>query len=503
MKLTKLEIALTLVLTPMTMTLPLIAQDSQQPQKPRHHQYKMYDTGTFGGPSSYGSQDAITLTAAGAIGTADTPVPDPFNPNCLNSDCFVKHALVWRNGHATDLGALPGNNGGNSSYAFTLNNNGLVAGISENGLIDPQTGFPEVNAVVWKDGHIINLGTFGGTQSTAEDMNDRGQVVGISTNAIADPYSFGGDPFPATTQTRALLWERGVSRDLGTLGGPDAFARRISQSGLIAGWSYTNSMPNPTTGVPTVDPFLWKNGRMIDLGSLGGTMGSVWGINNQGQVTGLSNLAGDQLFHGFLWDRGALKDLPPVSGGSLSGGLWINEAGDVVGGSSIAGDQLFHAGLWTHGQAIDLGTVGQDACSQAYGINSSKQVVGNSAGSGQCDAFQNGRAFLWEKGGPMVDLNALVKNPSDLRFYWAVYISDSGEIVGNATLPNGDIHLVVLVPEGDCDDDCERRITASQNMTGGQAAGANYSGFGKPVDWLRNPFTQHKRIPGQGTIPSN
>jgi probable HAF family extracellular repeat protein len=482
------QVAALSLLAALTMTPQLFAQDNPN-HKPRHHQYKLYDMGTLGGPNSNGSQDAISLTSAGVIGGSDTPAPDPFAPNCFSSDCFVKHAIVGRRGHVTDLGALPGNDGNNSSYAFTLNNSGLIAGISENGAIDPATGFPEVNAVVWQDGRINNLGTFGGTQSAAEDMNDRGQVVGVSTNAIPDPFSFGGDPFPATTQTRALLWDRGVSYDLGTLGGPDAFARRISQSGLVAGWSYTNSTPNPTTGVPTVDPFLWKNGRMIDLGSLGGTSGSVWGVNNQGQVTGLSNLAGDQLFHGFLWDRGVLRDLPPVSGGSLSGGLWINEAGDVVGGSSIAGDQLFHAPLWTHGTAIDLGTVGQDACSQAYGINSSKQVVGNSGGSGQCDAFQNGRAFLWENGGPMVDLNALVKNPSDLRFYWAVYISENGEIAGNATLPNGDIHLVVLVPDGDCDERCEQRIADSQKISVGQPTtlGEKRPAFGKRGDWLRYP----------------
>ena len=211
------------LLAALAITLQLSAQDNPN-HKPRHQRYKLYDLGTFGGPNSYGSQDAISLTRAGAIGTADTPVPDPFAPNCFNGDCFVKHAVVGRRGLVTDLGALPGNNGNNSSYAFTVNNGGLVAGISENGSIDPDTGYPEVNAVVWNDGNILNLGTFGGTQSAAEDMNDRGQVVGVATNATPDPFSFGGDPFPATTQSRAFLWEHGVLRDLGTLGGPDALA---------------------------------------------------------------------------------------------------------------------------------------------------------------------------------------------------------------------------------------------------------------------------------------
>ena len=138
---------------------------------------------------------------------------------------------------------------------------------------------------------------------------------------------------------------------------------------------------------------------MVDLGTLGGTFGYPWWMNDRGQVVGESNLAGDQAFHGFLWSRGTLTDLP-VSGGSLSTALWINESGDAVGGSSIAGDQLFHAPLWTGGRAIDLGTVGQDACSQAYSINAQRQIVGVSGGDGQCVAFQSGRAFLGRTAAP-------------------------------------------------------------------------------------------------------
>ena len=157
------SLAITLIAAP-AITIQLPAQDKPD-HKPTHHQYKLYDLGTFGGPNSYPSFGAITLTPTGATGAGDTPVPDPYNPNCL-TDCFVKHAFRWQGGALTDLGALPGNNGGNSSYGFAINNSGLVAGISENGSIDPDTGYPEVNAVVWQRGSMANLGTFGGTQRT-------------------------------------------------------------------------------------------------------------------------------------------------------------------------------------------------------------------------------------------------------------------------------------------------------------------------------------------------
>src|SRR5579871_344784 len=115
------------------------------------------------------------------------------------------------------------------------------------------TGFPEVVGVLWSGGKIIDLGTLGGAASWAGTINDQGQVAGAALNDVPDSFSGNlaiGPLFPVTTQLHAFLWEHGVMKDLGTLGGPDSEAQYINARGQIAGQSFTDFTPNPPVTAP-------------------------------------------------------------------------------------------------------------------------------------------------------------------------------------------------------------------------------------------------------------
>jgi probable HAF family extracellular repeat protein len=380
------------------------------------------------------------------VGALDSATLDPNGPNMCFFDCYVDISFVWHDGVVTPLQPLPGVD--LSSYASAINNFGQIAGAAQNGATDPLTEWPgEIRAVLWQRGQIVNLGTLGGNESSANAINDLGQVVGGSLTKTPDPFAndniaacipYAGLPFtfnalalPGTTETHAFIWQNGSMRDLHTLGGPDSTAWIVNDRGEVAGESFISFSANPSTGVPTVDPFFWspEDGKMTDLGGLGGTCGwTVW-LNNKGQVVGTSNPPGDQTEHPFIWSKSqGMVDLFLNSGlgGTFGHPDWVNDAGEVVGFATIPGDQDAHAFLWRNGVMIDLGTVGTDPDSEGASINLAGQIVG---GSG---AFfvQGGvhRGVLWENGEPIIDLNTLVLPGTGTNIIFAEFINEHGEI---------------------------------------------------------------------------
>jgi probable HAF family extracellular repeat protein len=280
--------------------------------------------------------------------------------------------------------------------------------------------------------------------------NDRGIITGISQTALPDPLGERWSCsafFPAPTavghQCLGFAWQDGVMRALPTLGGTNGFATGANNRGEIVGWA-ENTVHDPTCVPPQVLQFravVWgpAPGQIRELPPLSGdTVSAATALNDRGQVVGISGICDRAVgrfsaIHAVLWQDGK-----PIDLGSLGGVAWntpmsINERGDVVGfanASAAAGSFDVHAFLWTRrGGMRDLGTLPGDSTSQALGINDRREIVGTS-----CDAAFNCRAVIW-RNGAITDLNTLMAPDYEDTLTTANDINESGRFTGQAFEP--------------------------------------------------------------------
>lgn len=317
------------------------------------------------------------------------------------------HAVLWARGSMTDLGAS-----GLNSVAFGVNQSAIAVGAAEISTRDPRgedfcgfnaLGLPSsgANCVPYLSqyGVMTPLRTLGGINGAANMINSRGQIAGVAENTTLDPSC----PAPQMFHFKPVLWENGAVEELPTGGDLNGLALAINENGQVAGASGPCSSFNPNllVALQPTHALLWETGKVTDLGNLGGTghgNGNVaLNLNNRGQAVGTSDLAGDQVFHAFLWSR-------------LTG-------------------------------MEDLGVLKGDVNSAAFSINDSGVVTGASL-----DADFNPRAFI-RRAGVMTDLNTLVQANSPLYLLLACSINSASEITGLALDPiSGELHGYVATP---------------------------------------------------------
>ena len=319
----------------------------------------------------------------------------------------------------------------------------------------------------------IDLGVLpGGSYSAASGVNDQGHVTGSGGMSGANPiHGFlwqkntgmkdlgtlgGNNSYPegindanqivgqadvTSSVSDAFLWINGTMMDIGSLGAQGSVANAINFDPLtmtftqIAGWS-------PTSDNSTVHAVIWNASLQItDLGTLGGPSSFGWANNCTGQVVGRADISSGQT-HAFLWGSGiGMVDLGTL-GGSSSLARGINCSGTIVGYSYLAGDIQMDAFVYGPNTGMkDIGNLG-GSVSTATAINKAGRVVGFSNTPGNADSH----AFVWTATGGLQDLNKLIPPHSGWDLQVAEAISDNGRIVGAGTI-NGAGHAFLLLPK--------------------------------------------------------
>lgn len=312
---------------------------------------------------------------------------------------------------------------------------------------------------------VIDLGNpLGGTGipygigNLGNSINKRGWVAGEAD-------------LPGSMTLHAELWLYGFPIDLGTLGGPNSAVAwpNHNDHGLVVGISETAKMQPlgeqwscalaifysaPPDGHVCVG-FVWRNGVMTALPTLGGANGFATGVNNRGQIVGWAETAvhdpscnaNNQVlqFLPVMWMKHngqyVPEKLPLYNGDSDGTANAINQEGEATGisglcGGAIGGESAEHMVMWRDDRLVrTLPTLGGAYWNTPMDINNRGEVVGFSDLPGDSVAAPNFHAFLWsgksfncngEQAGGTCDLGVL----SGDALSEALGINNRGQVVG-------------------------------------------------------------------------
>jgi probable HAF family extracellular repeat protein len=283
-----------------------------------------------------------------------------------------------------------GERDGNGSIASDLNPAGLVAGI-----ILEEKG--RRRAVTYQHGQIRELGTLGGEEGFTKAINIHGVVVGSAQTASGAWHAFRYE-------------KAGGMRDLGTLGGTSSYATAITHDGKVAGYADTSG--------GDFHAFVTKADHSLqDLGTLGGASSYASGLNRDGVVVGTAQRE-DGYRRAFVYRPGTgMQEIGTLPGGRISSATAINDAGLVVGASETE-KRRWHAFAWDGKRMLDLGAMIGQGDSYATAVNAAGHIVGSVSIKG----FEP-MTFVYKEG-------VMTVRRRDDGLYLTNKITDAGLVVG-------------------------------------------------------------------------
>jgi len=228
--------------------------------------------------------------------------------------------FIWQYGRLNWLkGPVPGW----YTAASGVNEHGEVVGVGTRGgfaCADQDWGSYDTSAVRWQNGQIALLGS-----GEATAINDNGLIVGDDT----------GDPVAWKNGRRIRLR---IPRGFGS-----AYPELVNNRDEIAGYTFTDAYED--------HGLVWRGGKVSDLGRLPGTANTdPSAINDSGQIIGHcyagdSEDLSDNSLRAFVWQDGKLTGLNTL-GGKASDALAINDQNQIVGWATTKTGAR-HAVLWT------------------------------------------------------------------------------------------------------------------------------------------------------------
>jgi len=335
--------------------------------------------------------------------------------------------------------------------------------------------------------NIQEIPTLGGTQNFAYAVNDRGDVVGSSflagdSSSAAFLYASGtvtslsplnSGAFQTVGPTginnlgqvasgvisgglyTAALYDRRTNQiaTLGSLGGVccgmlSGVAVAVNGDGAAVGYSYLDSVNRHA--------FLYRNGSMADLGSLGG-WSVAYDVNENSEVVGAASDQVNGFAHAFVYRDGVMTEIDPFGGpNNESYANGINDNGKVVGTALVLTGDAYNGFIYSNGVISNIGTLAGGINSEALSINNRDQVVGIADKPYRtfCVDDETGRkfrcikyaqkAFLYQNN-VMTDLNDLISTNSGWDLDWALDVNIRGQIVGYG-MKDGVYRAYVMTP---------------------------------------------------------